>query len=78
MWRPENWSDFLRVQTQKWNANPPEWTFDNFVDFGVEAMSKAIQEELQNILDNNSSDQDKLNQLATLVEKLGGLNGKVD
>ena len=43
MWRPGDWPDILRNKTEEWNANPPEWTFDNFIEFGADAMLEALK-----------------------------------
>jgi len=42
-WRPEEWSNILRAKAEKWNKNPPEWTFDNFIEFGADAMLEALR-----------------------------------
>jgi hypothetical protein len=43
-WRPEGWSDYLREQAEKWNRNPPAWTFDKFIEFGADAMLEALKD----------------------------------
>jgi len=69
MWRSESWKNpyYLEdIDSGFYNQYPEFSVFEA----GADAIGKAIREELQCILDNNSSDQDKLNQLASFVEKL--------
>ncbi len=43
-WRPDNWADILKYKTEEWNNKPPAWTFDNFIEFGADAMLEAVME----------------------------------
>ncbi len=45
MYRPEGWIDILRKKTEEWNADPPEWTFDNFIELGADAMLEGLKKE---------------------------------
>ena len=51
MYRPEGWPELLRKKAEEWNANPPEWTFDNFIEFGADAIIKALREDAFWIID---------------------------
>ncbi len=62
-WRPEDWK----------NPKTIELTFDVY-EAGADAIEKIIKDELQGILDDNDSDQDKLNKISCFVDKLTGGN----
>lgn len=48
-WRPQNWSDYLRKKTDKWNRHPQPWIFDAFMEFGADAMLEAVSEEIAKV-----------------------------
>ncbi len=55
MWRPDWWTE----------------PYDTLHEIGADMISEAIKEKLQAILDNNNSDQERVNALVAFIEELG-------